>query len=115
MSQALLDITDEQMNDMVKEQLATIYDPELPVDIYHLGLIYKVDSYTDEETRLKKCDITMTLTSATCSMSEIIVDLVRSISSRIDGLEEVNVHLVFDPPWNQDSMTDEAKLQMGLL
>ena len=57
----------------------------------------------------------MTLTSATCSMSEIIVDMVRSISSRLDGLEEVSVELVFDPPWGQDSMSDEAKLQMGLL
>lgn len=115
MSEALLKITNEEMNEMIIEQLQTIYDPELPVDIYNLGLIYKVDSYTDEATRLKKCNITMTLTSATCSMSEIIVDMVRSISSRIDGLEEVSVELVFDPPWGQDSMSDEAKLQMGLL
>jgi len=115
MSQALLDITDEQMNEMVKEQLQTIYDPELPVDIYNLGLVYKIDSYTDPQTRLKKCNITMTLTSATCSMSEIIVDLVRSIANRLDALEEVAVELVFDPPWSQDSMTDEAKLAMGLL
>ena len=54
MSEALLKITNEEMNEMIIEQLQTIYDPELPVDIYNLGLIYKVDSYTDEATRLKK-------------------------------------------------------------
>ena len=57
----------------------------------------------------------MTLTSATCSMSEIIVDLVKSISNRLEYLENVDVELVFDPPWGHDSMSDEAKLQMGLL
>ena len=57
----------------------------------------------------------MTLTSATCSMSEIIVDLVKSISNRLEYLENVDVELVFDPPWGQDSMSDEAKLSMGLL
>jgi len=104
-----------EMEELVKEQLATIYDPELPVDIYNLGLIYGVECHTDEVSQLKKCKVTMTLTSATCSMSEIIVDLVRSISNRLDGLDEVEVELVFDPPWSQDSMTDEAKLAMGLL
>ncbi len=115
MSEALLKITDDEMVELVREQLATIYDPELPVDIYNLGLIYNIACHTDEVSRLKRCKITMTLTSATCSMSEIIVDLVRSISSRIDALEEVDVEIVFDPPWSQDSMTDEAKLAMGLL
>ena len=57
----------------------------------------------------------MTLTSATCSMSETIVNLVRSISYRVDELEELNVDLVFDPPWGQEKMSDEAKLQLGLL
>jgi len=115
MSEALLEITDEQMNDMVIEQLKSIYDPELPVDIYNLGLIYKVDCTKHEPTSLKQCKITMTLTSATCSMSEMIVDLVKTIPNRLDGLEEMEVELVFDPPWTQDSMTDEAKLAMGLL
>jgi metal-sulfur cluster biosynthetic enzyme len=115
MSEALLKITNEEMVELVREQLSTIYDPELPVDIYNLGLIYNIDCHTDEVSRLKRCKITMTLTSATCSMSEIIVDLVRSISNRIEALEEVDVEIVFDPPWSQDSMTDEAKLAMGLL
>ncbi len=107
--------TDQEMKERVIEQLKTIYDPEMPVDIYSLGLIYNVDCWTDESTSLKMCKVTMTLTSATCSMSEIIVQLVQSISSRLEYLENVEVELVFDPPWGQDSMSDEAKLQMGLL
>ena len=107
--------SDEEMTEKVIEQLKTIYDPELPVNIYELGLIYNVDCWTDEVSSLKMCKITMTLTSATCSMSEIIVQLVESISSRLEYLENVDVELVFDPPWGQDSMSDEAKLAMGLL
>jgi len=106
---------DSEMEDLVVEHLKQIYDPELPVDIYNLGLIYKVACHTDETSGMKKCHITMTLTSATCSMSEIIVDLVKSIANRQEGLEEVEVEIVFDPPWSQESMTDEAKLAMGLL
>jgi len=107
--------SDEEMKERVIEQLKTIYDPEMPVNIYELGLIYNVDCWTDENTSLKMCKITMTLTSATCSMSEIIVQLVKSISSRLEYLEDVEVELVFDPPWGQHSMSNEAKLQMGLL
>jgi len=107
--------SDEEMVDKVTEQLKTIYDPELPVNIYDLGLIYNIDCWTDEASSLKMCKVTMTLTSATCSMSEIIVDLVKSISNRLEYLENLDVELVFDPPWGQDSMSDEAKLQMGLL
>ncbi len=112
----LRDVTPEQTKERVIEELQKIYDPELPVDIYNLGLIYNVNCYKDEISKLNKCDITMTLTSATCSMSEVIVDLVKSIPNRMDGdLEELNVNLVFDPPWDQSKMSDEAKLAMGLL
>ena len=107
--------SDADMEARVVEHLKQIYDPELPVDIYNLGLIYEVKCHTDEVSGLKKCKIVMTLTSATCSMSEIIVDLVKSIANRQEGLEEVEVEIVFDPPWSQESMTDEAKLAMGLL
>ncbi len=103
------------MKENVIEQLKHIYDPEISVNIYDLGLIYDVDCHTDEESKLKQCKVTMTLTSATCSMSETIVNLVRSISYRIDGLENLDVNLVFDPPWGQEKMSDEAKLQLGLL
>lgn len=107
--------SDDEMIELVTEQLKTIYDPELPVNIYDLGLIYQIECWTDDATALKMCKITMTLTSATCSMSEIIVQLVESISSRLEYLENLDVELVFDPPWGQDSMSDEAKLAMGLL
>jgi metal-sulfur cluster biosynthetic enzyme len=107
--------TNEEMEALVIEQLKTIYDPEMPVNIYDLGLIYNVNCETNEATKLKMCHITMTLTSATCSMSEVIVDLVRSIHFRIEFLEKVDVALVFDPPWSQKNMSDEAKLEMGLL
>jgi len=69
----------------------------------------------NDVSMLKMCKITMTLTSATCSFSSVIVDLVKSIVSRQDGLENIDVDIVFDPPWGQDSMSDEAKLAMGLL
>ena len=112
----LRDVTPEQTKERVIEELQKIYDPELPVNIYDLGLIYNVDCWKDEVSKLNKCKITMTLTSATCSMSEVIVDLVKSIPSRMDGdLLDLDVELVFDPPWDQSKMTDEAKLAMGLL
>ena len=107
--------TDEEMIEKIIAHLKEIYDPELPVNIYDLGLIYNIDTWTDEVSMMKKAKITMTLTSATCSFSQVIIDLVKSIATRQEGLEEVDVEIVFDPPWNQDSMTDEAKLAMGLL
>ncbi len=107
--------TDEEMKEKIIAHLKEIYDPELPVNIYDLGLIYNIDTWTDEVSMMKKAKITMTLTSATCSFSQVIIDLVKSIATRQEGLEDVEVEIVFDPPWSQDSMTDEAKLAMGLL
>jgi len=107
--------SDTEMEEKIVEHLKLIYDPELPVNIYDLGLIYKVECWTNDVSMLKMCKITMTLTSATCSFSSVIVDLVKSIVSRQSGLENIDVNIVFDPPWNQASMTDEAKLAMGLL
>ena len=111
------EVTPEASEKRMVEELQKIYDPEIPVDIYNLGLIYDVKCEKDPETRLNRCKVVMTLTSATCSMSEILVDLVRSIPSRVEdhSIEEVAVELVFDPPWDQSKMSDEAKLQLGLL
>jgi len=107
---------DEAMKEKVIEQLKTIYDPELPVDIYNLGLVYDIDCWKNPTSKQSECKITMTLTSATCSMSEVIVDLVRSIPTRMGGeLGCIDVALVFDPPWDQSKMSDEAKLAMGML
>ncbi len=106
---------DEAMKEKVIEQLKTIYDPELPVDIYNLGLVYDIDCWKNPASGLDGCKVVMTLTSATCSMSEVIVDLVRSIPKRMEGLQCLDVELVFDPPWSQEKMSDEAKLAMGML
>ncbi len=97
---------------VIEEGLRQIYDPELPVNIYDLGLIYDVACHTDD---VYHCAITMTFTSPTCSMSDILLRLVESLPMRIEALDDVTVHLVFDPPWDQSKMTDEAKLAMGLL
>ena len=107
--------SDKEMEEKLVEHLRQIYDPELPVNIYDLGLIYNIECWTNEVSMLKMCKITMTLTSATCSFSQVIVDLVKSIVSRQSGLENIDVNIVFDPPWGQDKMTDDAKLAMGLL
>ena len=111
------EVTPEESEKRMVEELQKIYDPEIPVDIYNLGLIYDVKCKKDPETRLNRCQVVMTLTSATCSMSEVLVDLVRTIPSRVEdhSIEEVEVELVFDPPWDQSKMSDEAKLQLGLL
>jgi metal-sulfur cluster biosynthetic enzyme len=110
-------VAPEESEKRMVGELQKIFDPEIPVDIYNLGLIYDVTCRKDEVSRLNRCKVVMTLTSATCSMSEVIVDLVRSIPSRVEdhSIEEVEVDLVFDPPWDQSRMSDEAKLQLGLL
>jgi len=110
-------ITPKQSEERMIEELKKIYDPEIPVDIYNLGLIYGVQCEKDPVSKLNRCKVTMTLTSPTCSMSETLVELVRSIPSRVEdnSIESVEVEVVFDPPWNQEKMSDEAKLQMGLL
>ena len=107
--------SDKEMEEKLVEHLRQIYDPELPVNIYDLGLVYNIECWTNDVSMLKMCKITMTLTSATCSFSQVIVDLVKSIVSRQEGLENIDVDIVFNPPWSQDKMTDDAKLAMGLL
>ena len=89
--------SDEEMGELIIKHLKEIYDPELPVNIYDLGLIYNIDVQTDEVSMMKKAKITMTLTSATCSFSQVIIDLVKSIAKRQEGLEEIDVEIVFDP------------------
>ncbi len=93
--------------------LENIYDPEIPVNIYRLGLIYKI-----EFVRLGDkicCNIEMTLTSAACPVAESLIDQVYNIAYMIDEIDEMRVDVVFDPPWSQDKMSYEAKLELGLL
>jgi metal-sulfur cluster biosynthetic enzyme len=99
----------------ITEKLKEIYDPEIPVNIYDLGLIYGIDCA--KETEGVRCVVTMTLTSATCPVSESIVDQVRNVAHLIDDVPDltIDVNLVFDPPWDQSKMSEEAKLQLGML
>ncbi len=99
-----------KLEEKVIEMLSTVYDPEIPVNIYQLGLIYKID--IDDEANL---DVDMTLTAPSCPMADYIVQDCYDKLRSIDGLKGVNVNLVFEPEWNQDMMSEEAKLELGML
>ena len=105
----------DALKEKITGELKKIYDPEIPVNIYDLGLIYRIDCAN--ESSGVKCVVTMTLTSAGCPVSESLVGQVRNIGSLIDDQPNLTVepNLVFDPPWSQDKMSIEAKLQLGML
>ena len=103
------DELDRITQDVIRS-LKTVYDPEIPVDIYELGLIYKVD-LSDE--RLLTVD--MTLTAPGCPVAEEMPGWVEGAVRGIDGVEDVKVNMTFDPPWTPDRMSDEAKLELGWL
>ena len=105
--------TDKQMNDLGNDAvdvLSSIYDPEIPVDIYQLGLIYDVQ--VSDEGGVK---IIMTLTSPNCPVAESLPEEVREKTRALDAVTSVEVELTFDPPWNKDMMSEEAKLELGIL
>lgn len=108
------DATDEQFEALAWEQLKTIYDPEIPINIVDLGLVYDCTI-----RRLPSGDravsVTMTVTAPGCGMGEILVEEARQKISIIPTVAETNVELVFDPPWSQDMMTEAARLEAGLL
>lgn len=90
--------------------LKTIFDPEIPVNIYELGLIYEIrvkDDFT--------VDIVMTMTSPNCPMADELLAEVNEKTSKVEGILKANVKLTFDPPWTQDRMSEEAKLDLGFL
>ncbi|HOB85540.1 MAG TPA: iron-sulfur cluster assembly protein [Bacteroidales bacterium] len=92
------------------EVLRTIYDPEIPVNIYDLGLIYKV--LVDDE---KTVHITMTLTAPNCPIADQLLEEVREKAGKTEGIEKVDLKLTFNPPWNPDNLSDEVKLDLGFL
>ncbi|MFC2087671.1 iron-sulfur cluster assembly protein [Bacteroidota bacterium] len=94
----------------IVEVLKTIYDPEIPVNIYDLGLIYEL--YVDDKD---EAQITMTLTAPNCPMVDELLAEVNEKVKDIEGINSVNVKLVFDPPWDQSMLTEEAKLELGLM
>ena len=98
------------LEEKVVEMLRTVYDPEIPVDVYSLGLIYLID--IDEDANL---NINMTLTAPNCPMADFIVSDAYDKLRSIDGLKSVNINLVYEPEWTQDMMSDEAKLELGFL
>lgn len=104
-----IDKKNEDLEGEVITVLKTIYDPEIPVNIFDLGLIYTV---TFEGTR---CDVLMSLTSPTCPMSDVLVYQIENRVKLIDGIEDVTVEITFDPPWEQDMITEEGQLKLGLL
>ncbi len=103
-------MTLHEIEDEVVKMLKTVYDPEIPVDIYELGLIYKID-VTDDSI----VNIDMTLTAPNCPAADFIVEDVNQKVGSIDGVKEVNVELVFEPEWDKEMMSDEAKLELGFL
>ncbi len=105
--------TPDKIKSEIIKYLKTIYDPEIPVNIYDLGLIYDMKLIRREDGY--KAIITMTLTSVVCPVGESIVDMVKNIANKVDGLAEVEVNLTFDPPWDRSKMSDEAKLVLGMM
>ncbi len=101
--------TQEMEADIVKA-LKNVYDPEIPVNIYDLGLIYEINIKKDREVQ-----ITMTLTAPNCPMADIVLHDVETYVGDVKGVEKVNVHLTFDPPWDKDMLSEEAKIELGLM
>lgn len=95
--------------DIVKV-LKNIFDPEIPVNIYDLGLIYEVD--VDDDRKVK---LTMTLTAPNCPMADELIDEVHEKVGKVEGVTEANVNLTFDPPWDKSRLSEEAMLELGFL
>jgi FeS assembly SUF system protein len=99
-----------QLGEEIVKVLKTIYDPEIPVDIYELGLVYDVMVNTDNEVK-----ILMTLTSPNCPVAESLPLEVEEKIKNIEGVKAAEVEITFDPPWTRDLMSEEAKLELGML
>ena len=106
--------TDKDIEEVIWQQLKTCYDPEIPVNIVDLGLVYRLD-VTPGTDGQRSVSIDMTLTAPGCGMGEILVQDAQEKIVVIPTIADVRVELVFDPPWNQSMMSDEARLQTGLM
>lgn len=104
----------EAVEAMVWEQMRNCYDPEIPINIVDLGLIYRCDISPDPERPGAKVAVLMTLTAPGCGMGQVLVDDVRSRIERLPSVTDVEVDLTFDPPWNQEMMSEAARLQTGM-
>ena len=98
-----------KLTEKVISEIKKIYDPEIPVNIYELGLIYKI-----EIKEAKKVNIDMTLTSPNCPVAESLPKMVKDNILKLEGINDVNLNLVWDPPWTKDKMSEAAKLELNL-
>ena len=98
-----------ELKDRIVSEIKKIYDPEIPVNIYELGLIYKI-----EIKEAKKVNIDMTLTSPNCPVAESLPKMVKDNILKLDGVDDVELNLVWDPPWTKDKMSEAAKLELNL-
>jgi len=98
-----------EIKNKVIEEIKKIFDPEIPVNIYELGLIYKID--VDEKN---KVNIDMTLTSPNCPVAESLPKQVKDTIMKLEGVSDVNLNLVWEPPWDKDKMSESAKLELNL-
>ena len=98
------------IEERIVEVLKTVYDPEIPVDIYSLGLIYRIELQDDGNL-----EVDMTLTAPNCPAADFIMGDVRLKLTGIEGVKEAKVNLVFEPEWDKDMMSDEAKLELGFM
>ena len=99
-----------ELEQSIVEVIKTVYDPEIPVNIYDLGLIYRIE--VDEENGV---EIDMTLTAPNCPAADFMMEDVRMKVEAVNGVKSLKLNLVFEPEWSYDLMTEEAKLELGLL
>ena len=105
--------TEEDVERLLWDQMKTVYDPEIPVNIVDLGLVYRCEMGRDDKGR-RVVDVEMTLTAPGCGMGDILVDDVKSKLELVPTIDEVRVELTFDPPWNHSMMSEVARLETGM-
>lgn len=107
--------TDKEIELAVWAQLKTVYDPEIPIDIVNLGLVYDCHVLEGADEFTRKASIRMTLTAPGCGMGDVLVDDVKTKCKQVPKISDVEVELTFDPPWTRDMMSEEAQLSAGFM
>lgn len=104
------EITKYTIEEKTVEMLKTVFDPEIPVNVYDLGLIYKIEVTDDFEI-----NVDMTLTAPNCPAADFIIEDIQQKLDSIHGVKQANINLIFEPEWNKDMMSEEAKLDLGFM